>query len=99
MTVLLPEKTLEHWASQYILYLFRSKANVWWPSFGVDIDIQGLPLRPGKLLSLEMKTATISGQGYIIIIKRKQLSAYARMPRAAQPFYVFPLPDWNWAAH
>jgi hypothetical protein len=41
--VSVPEKTLEHWASQYLLFRFRSKARVWWPAFGTDIDVRNLP--------------------------------------------------------
>jgi hypothetical protein len=91
----LPEKTLEHWASQYVLFRFRSKAQIWWPPFGADVDIRNLPRRPGKALYLELKTATVASGGHEVRIDLRQLAAYTAMPIGRQPFYVFPLPPWS----
>lgn len=56
--VSVPEKTLEHWASMYVTYRFRSKASLWWPNPGEDINIRDFPKLPGKAVQLEVKTAT-----------------------------------------
>jgi hypothetical protein len=48
MTVSIPEKTLEHWCSQYLTYRYNSLAALWWPTSGQDIDVRWLPLSPGK---------------------------------------------------
>ena len=37
--VSVPEKTLEHWSSQYITYRFGTHAALWWPATGEDIEI------------------------------------------------------------
>jgi hypothetical protein len=55
--VFVPEKVLEHWAGQYVLYRYRSKVALWWPARGEDINVDWLPPRPGKGIQLEMKTA------------------------------------------
>lgn len=54
--VSVPEKTLEHWASQYIMYRYRAQASLWWPATGQDIDVSLLPAEPGKAVQLELKT-------------------------------------------
>ncbi|MFE9579466.1 hypothetical protein ACFYO1_23975 [Nocardia sp. NPDC006044] len=96
MGVSVPEKTLEHWVSQYILYRFRSRAAMWWPVAGVDIDVRNLPLRPGKAVSFEVKTATLGSNPsrHHIYVDLGQLWEYSLKPLGEQPFYVFPLPDW-----
>ncbi len=58
-----PEKTLEHWSSQYVIYLYRSMAALWWPASGQDIDVRWLPARPGKAVQLELKTTTVVRPG------------------------------------
>lgn len=93
----LPEKTFEHWVSQYVLFRFRSKAQVWWPPYGVDIDVRNLPRRPGKALLLELKTTHFTSGGHEVQIDLKQLAKYAAEPLGRQPFYVFPLPRWSGA--
>ncbi|MEU1950838.1 hypothetical protein [Nocardia rhamnosiphila] len=108
MAVSVPEKTLEHWASQYINYRFRSNAALWWPTSGVDIDAQGLPLRPGKAVSFELKT-TLPGSTRVprpptsgskvythsVDINLTQLRNYLDRPLGLQPFYAFPMPIWQ----
>jgi hypothetical protein len=93
--VAVPEKALEHWASQYIAYRFRSKAAMWWPACGEDIDLDLLPARPGKAIQLEMKTTTPSGPYQDVKVDLGQLWEYHLRPLGEQPFYVFPRPDWE----
>jgi hypothetical protein len=94
--VTVPEKTLEHWASQYVAYRYRSKASLWWPAAGEDIDVRSLPLRPGKAIQLEMKTATVSGTSFQdVSVDLGQLWDYHQRPLGRQPFYAFPWPFWS----
>lgn len=62
-SVSIPEKTLEHWSSLYLTYRYRSQASLWWPTRGEDIDVQMLPMAPGKAVQLELKTTTPAGTG------------------------------------
>lgn len=62
-SVSVPKKTLEHLSSQYVSYLYRSKAALWWPASGQDIDVRWLPARPGKAAQLELKTTTVVRPG------------------------------------
>ncbi|TCC32033.1 hypothetical protein [Kribbella speibonae] len=94
--VAVPEKTLEHWASQYLLYRYRSKVALWWPVAGQDIDIAWLPNRPGKAVQIELKTVTVSGAGLQDVkVDLGQLWEYSHLPPSQQPFYAFPRPDWT----
>lgn len=95
-TVSVPEKTLEHWTSQYINYRYRTHASLWWPALGEDIDIQRLPTRPGKVLQLELKTTTVrSRTTHDVMVDLGQLWEYAHLAPGHQPFYVFPHPSWD----
>ncbi len=95
-SVSIPEKTLEHWASQYVTYRYRSKAALWWPTRGEDVDVRWLPTRPGKVVQLELKTTTIVGAGlHDVLIDLGQLWEYCQRPLGRQPFYVFPWPHWS----
>lgn len=95
-TVSVPEKTLEHWSSQYLTYRYRSKAAMWWPTKGVDIDVKWLPHCAGKAVQLELKTTTVAGTNLQdVIVNLGQLWEYAHRPLAHQPYYVFPWPDWT----
>jgi hypothetical protein len=62
-SVSVPEKTLEHWSSQYLTYRYRSKAALWWPASREDINVRWLPNRPGKAVQLELKTTTVVNPG------------------------------------
>lgn len=96
MTVSVPEKTLEHWASQYLTYRYKSKVSLWWPTRGEDVDVRSLPHRPGKAVQLEMKTATPrAGNSQEVRVDLAQLARYRSRPLYQQPFYVFPLPPWT----
>jgi len=98
LTVALAEKTLEHWASQYILYRFRSQAAVWWPATGVDVDVQSLPHLPGKAVSLELKTTSytrVKPDQHRVMVDLGQLWDYSNHPLCDQPFYAFPQPVWD----
>jgi hypothetical protein len=44
-SVSVPEKTLEHWSSQYVMYRYQAKAALWWPTSREDIDVR-LSTRP-----------------------------------------------------
>jgi hypothetical protein len=89
------EKTLEHWASQYINHRFRTHAALWWPATGQDIDVSWLPARPGKAVQLELKTTAVTGADtHEVRVDLGQLESYRRLPLGQQPFYVFPWPDW-----
>lgn len=96
-SVAVPEKTLEHWSSQYIQAIYRTKAGLWWPVTGQDIDFRGLPLRPGKAVQLELKTLTVAGAGaYEVHVDLGQLWEYVYKPSGHQPFYAFPHPRPGW---
>jgi hypothetical protein len=93
--VSVPEKTLEHWSSQYIVFRYRSNAALWWPASGEDIDVQSLPQLPGKAVQLELKTTRPTGSGlHEVKVDLGQLWEYRQRPLGHQPFYVFPRPDW-----
>jgi hypothetical protein len=93
--VSVPEKTLEHWTSQYIYSRFSTRAALWWPVSGQDIDIRHFPGRPGKAVQLELKTTTVTGPTrQEVLVDLVQLAEYRRRPPGRQPFYVFPWPDW-----
>jgi hypothetical protein len=95
-SVSVPEKTLEHWSSQYVTYRYGPKAALWWPTHGVDIDVGSLSRRPGKVVQLELKTATPSGAGFQdVFVDLGQLWKYRQRPLGHQPFYAFPRPDWR----
>ncbi len=95
MAVTIPEKTLEHWVSQYINYRYASKAGLWWPAAGEDISVDHLPRAPGKALQLEMKTSTEDSKSTrSVSVSYPQLCHYHARPRHEQPFYVFPEPRW-----
>ncbi len=94
--VSVPEKTLEHWASQYIMYRYRAQAALWWPATGQDIDVHLLPTEPGKAVQLELKTTTPTGAGLqSIYVDIGQLWEYNQKRLGEQPFYAFPWPDWS----
>lgn len=96
LAVNIPEKTLEHWVSMYITYRFRSKAALWWPTQGEDVDVRALPQRPGKAIQLEVKTVSPgAGGSQDVNIDIGQLWEYLRRP--CPPFYVFPWPTWSGA--
>lgn len=96
MVVTIPEKTLEHWISQYIANRYAGSAALWWPTRGEDIDVRSLPTRPGKAIQLEVKTSTVIAAGqHDVLINLEQLRRYRSRPLALQPFYVFPLPYWR----
>ena len=93
--VSVPEKTLEHWTSQYINNRFSTRAALWWPATGEDIDVGHLPARPGKAVQLELKTTTVTGARiHKVLVDLGQLEEYRQRRPGHQPFYVFPWPDW-----
>lgn len=94
-TVSVPEKTLEHWASQYIAYRFRGRAAMWWPTLGEDIDMDLFPAKSGKMVQLELKTTTPGGRYQDVKVDLGQLWSYQSRPLGRQPFYVFPRPAWE----
>ena len=95
-SVSVPEKTLEHWSSQYVTYRYRSKAALWWPANGEDIDVRWLPTTPGKAVQLELKTTTPAGNWlHDVWTDLGQLWEYSKLPPGHQPFYAFPWPDWD----
>lgn len=97
MVVSVPEKTLEHWASIYLTYRYRSKASLWWPVSGEDISLESMPAIPGKRVQLELKTTTLNKNGDVhrVKIDLKQLNHYLALSHWQQPFYVFPMPRWT----
>jgi hypothetical protein len=97
-SVSVPEKTLEHWSSQYITYRYRSWAGQWWPASGDDIDVRWVPGRPGKVVRLELKTTKVVGPGiHQVDIDLGQLWDYHHRPLGLQPFYAFPWPGPDWS--
>jgi hypothetical protein len=96
-SVSVPEKTLEHWSSQYLTYRYQSWAALWWPARGEDIDVRWLPARPGKAVQLELKTTTVIRPGlHDVMVDLGQLWEYCQRPLGRQPFYAFPRPDSDW---
>lgn len=96
MPVSVPEKTLEHWVSQYLTYRYRSKVALWWPAYGVDVDVRSLPNLPGKAVQLELKTTTTTRTNpsqHSIDIDLGQLKSY--LTSQAPVFYVIPRPTWQ----
>ncbi|HEX9359097.1 MAG TPA: hypothetical protein VF933_35470 [Streptosporangiaceae bacterium] len=94
--VSVPEKTLEHWTSQYISNRFSTRAALWWPVTGEDIDVGHLPARSGKAVQLEVKTTTVTGARiHQVLVDLGQLEEYRQRRLGHQPFYVFPWPDWH----
>lgn len=94
--VSVPEKTLEHWSSQYVMLRYRSLSSMWWPASGEDIDVRQLPSAPGKAVQLEVKTTTPAGTGlHDVNVDLGQLWKYSRKKLGQQPFYVFPWPHWD----
>lgn len=92
--VSVPEKTLEHWASQYLTYRYRSWAGLWWPARGEDIDVQRLPSLPGKAVQIELKTTTPAGKNkHEVKVDIGQLKDYLKS--RAPVFYAFPRPEWK----
>lgn len=94
----IPEKTIEHWVSQYITYRFRSLASLWWPVSGEDVSIESLPRLPSKVLQLELKTASFdpaTPEHQTVNVDLAQLAAYVRKRHWEQPYYVYPIPDWD----
>jgi hypothetical protein len=92
-----PEKTLEHWSSQYVAYRYRSKAALWWPASGADVEFEQLPKRPGKIIQIELKTTEVVGRGiHEVEVDLGQLWEYCRRPVGHQPFYAFPRPHADW---
>lgn len=93
--VSVPEKTLEHWCSQYIALRYKSRVALWWPARGQDIDFRLLPAAPGKAIQLELKTTTVTGPGlHEVKVDLGQLWEYRQRALGHQPFYVFPEPGW-----
>jgi hypothetical protein len=98
-SVSVPEKTLEHWSSQYITYRYKSNAAQWWPAYDEDIRVEWLPARPGIAVLLELKTTTIWDDGiHDVWVDLAQLRKYLKQPLWRQPFYAFPWPDAYWPA-
>ncbi|MCM3516238.1 hypothetical protein [Nocardioides sp. P86] len=97
MVVSVPEKTLEHWASIYLTYRYRSHAALWWPTSGEDIHVGYLPPSAGKAVQLELKTTTLKTKGDVHDVKIDlwQLDNYLAKPYHLRPFYVFPVPHWT----
>lgn len=95
MPVSVPEKTLEHWASLHLTYRYRSKAALWWPVDGEDIDVQALPSRPGKAVQLELKTTIAGATQHKVEVDIGQLWEYSQRRFAHQPYYAFPRPRWQ----
>jgi hypothetical protein len=94
--VSVPEKTLEHWSSQYINNRFHTHVALWWPARGEDIKVRWLPARPGKAVQLELKTTTVTGSmSHEVRVDLGQLEEYRQCRLGYQPFYVFPWPDWD----
>jgi hypothetical protein len=95
-SVSVPEKTLEHWSSQYVTYRYRSNVALWWPANGEDINVGWLPRKPGKAIQLELKTTMVAGAWrHNVIVDLGQLQEYLQRPLGHQPFYAFPKPDWD----
>jgi hypothetical protein len=93
-SVSVPEKTLEHWCSQYVTYRYRAQSALWWPTQGADIDVRFLPRQPGKAFQLELKTTNFGSRYHDVWVDLGQLLRYWNRRRASQPFYAFPWPDW-----
>lgn len=102
----IPEKTLEHWSSMYMVNRFPN-ASLWWPADGEDIAFDLLQTaaggdgKPGKVLLLEMKTTEWLPKlkQHRLTVDLDQLDKYLNSPRNLDlpVFYVFPVPFWDGA--
>lgn len=94
----IPEKTLEHWASRYLAYRYRTFLGLWWPVDGADIMVEDVHLRIGKSFWLELKTTVVepaSPDKHTLKIDLWQLNNYHDPAAGAPPvYYVFPRPMW-----
>lgn len=83
-----PEKTLEHWASIDLHDRFGKGIDLWWTTFGADINVQSLATTPGKSILLELKTTSTSPNSprHSLYIDRAQLQKYLnKQGKAAAP--------------
>jgi hypothetical protein len=95
----IPEKTLEHWASIYVLNRFPNSA-MWWPASGEDVLVdlpQVAASGPGETLALELKTTAFTDGRHVLTIDVKQLARYLDPPSGPPlpVYYVFPIPHWD----
>jgi len=95
MAVSIPEKTLEHWASTYILHRYQTKVPLWWPTSRADVEVGDLGYQAGKTFWLELKTATWnpSTATHVVKVDLWQLWKYSQQPIPV--YYAFPIPQWS----
>lgn len=92
-----PEKTFEHWVSQYITYRYRTHLAQWWPPHGADVEVDPTMLPIGKAVWLELKTATPQARNptiHDVTIDVPQLLKYHRSGTNPPVYYVIPHPRW-----
>ncbi|MGU3645183.1 hypothetical protein ACLBXX_09465 [Microbacterium sp. C23T] len=97
MATSFPEKTFEHWISQYIAYRFRTHLGQWWPAAGADVEIEPTMLPIGKSIWLELKTATpapANPRTHDVEVDVPQLLKY-HQPGNPPVYYVVPRPGWT----
>lgn len=95
MTRSIPEKTLEHWCSFHLNYRFRSHLQIWWPTFGAEIDALRIPGVSGKRVWVELKTVEWNpvASRHDLSIDLRQLDAYGA--QTVPDYYAFPVPPWS----
>lgn len=96
MATSFPERTFEHWISQYIAYRFRTHLGQWWPAVGADVEIEPTMLPIGKSVWLELKTATPAKTNprlHEVEVDVPQLLKY-HQPGNPPVYYVVPRPGW-----
>lgn len=91
-----PEKTFEHWASQYLTYRFRTHLSLWWPTAGADVVVDPRMLPVGKAIWLELKVSEpqLNLHDHVVTIDVPQLLAYENGENPPD-YYVFPHPGWH----
>ncbi len=98
MTTSFPEKTFEHWVSQYITYRFRTHLGQWWPPHGADVEVDPTMLPIGKAIWLELKTATPQPGDpdvHDVVLDVPQLVKYHAAGIKPPVYYVIPRPGWE----
>lgn len=95
MAVSIPEKTLEHWASTYILHRYHTKVPLWWPTSRADIEVGDLGYQAGKAFWLELKTATWNPSKATHVVKVDLWQLWKYSQQHIPVYYAFPIPQWS----
>ncbi|MGI8592050.1 MAG: hypothetical protein ACR2M5_13895 [Nakamurella sp.] len=95
MAVSIPEKTLAHWASTYILHRYHTKVPLWWPTSRADVEVGDLGYQAGKAFWLELKTATWNPSKATHVVKVDLWQLWKYSQQHIPVYYAFPIPQWS----